>query len=260
MPPRASASNWCPRHKPRKEPLQLSHPAPDRPFLIHQPRVLVHIPNIHRAAHHPQSVVVLKRRDRLTFVEFHRGPLDAVGPEKSRAGCRDVRNGCAGGRVGARLAWCFSGSGKDWFRRLAIPHRLSDPCRRPGRGPPCCCALLHNRRNRSQSPSPPPSLLPSPPWWCVSHHVRPAFGTTLSEPAQGAGSVDRDRRVLVGQEHPVGPQAGIHAHPGGCYPVKPLPVKTTATAPIREVIVRRSAPMVGEGGLEPPRVLKPTGS
>ena len=67
---------------PQERALELAHPAADRPLLRHQPRVLLHVPHVHRAAHDPHRVVVLQRRDGLALVELDRGPLDAVGPQE----------------------------------------------------------------------------------------------------------------------------------------------------------------------------------
>ena len=67
---------------PEERALQLAHPAADGLLLGHQPRVLVHVPHVHRPTHHPQGVVVLQAWDRLALVELHRRPFDAVGSQE----------------------------------------------------------------------------------------------------------------------------------------------------------------------------------
>ena len=67
---------------PEEGALKLAHPAADGLFLRHQPRVLVGVPHIHGAAHHPQGVVVLQVGDGLALIELHRIPLHPVVPQE----------------------------------------------------------------------------------------------------------------------------------------------------------------------------------
>ena len=66
-----------------KGPLEIAHPMADRALFRHQPGMLLDIPHIHRAAHHPQHVICIKRRDRLAFIEFDGIPGDPVFLEKA---------------------------------------------------------------------------------------------------------------------------------------------------------------------------------
>ena len=63
--------------------LEVAHPVADRRLLRHQPGMLVDVPDVHRAAHHPELVVAVQRRDRLALVEPDRVPGDAVGGEEA---------------------------------------------------------------------------------------------------------------------------------------------------------------------------------
>jgi len=64
--------------QPKERPVELAHPAPDRPLLRDEPGMLIDIPHIHRPAHHPERVIGLQRRNLLTRIELDGIPLDTV--------------------------------------------------------------------------------------------------------------------------------------------------------------------------------------
>src|SRR6185295_17333046 len=60
----------------------LDHRLADGALLGNQPGMLLLLPDIHRATHHPERVVTRKRRDRLAGVELDGVPRDAIGGEE----------------------------------------------------------------------------------------------------------------------------------------------------------------------------------
>jgi hypothetical protein len=62
--------------------LQVADPCADGLLLGDEPGALLDVPNIHRAAHDPESVVALKRGNRLSGIELDGVPLHAVGGEE----------------------------------------------------------------------------------------------------------------------------------------------------------------------------------
>src|SRR5215211_4992555 len=49
----------------QKRPADLPYPAADRLLLRDEPRMLVHIPHVHRATHDPERIIILELRDRV---------------------------------------------------------------------------------------------------------------------------------------------------------------------------------------------------
>jgi hypothetical protein len=43
--------------------------------------MLLNVPDVHRAAHHPQRVKAVERWNRLSLIELDSAPLDPVSPE-----------------------------------------------------------------------------------------------------------------------------------------------------------------------------------
>src|SRR5207248_5312594 len=60
----------------------LDHRLADGALLGAQPGMLVLLPDIHRAAHHPQRIIPGKRRNRLAGIELDGVPRDAICREK----------------------------------------------------------------------------------------------------------------------------------------------------------------------------------
>ena len=59
-------------------PPEFVDPGADGALFGDQPRVRVHVPYIHRSAHHPQGIEIGERRNGLALIELDGFPLDAV--------------------------------------------------------------------------------------------------------------------------------------------------------------------------------------
>src|SRR5215211_6332351 len=66
----------------QKRPADLPYPAADSLFLRDEPRMLVHIPHVHRATHDPERIIILELRNRFILIEADRIPADTIFLEK----------------------------------------------------------------------------------------------------------------------------------------------------------------------------------
>ena len=64
--------------KPKEWATKLTNPAADRHLLLNQPGVLLNVPDVHRAAHHPQRVEAIEQWDSLSLIKLDGAPLDLV--------------------------------------------------------------------------------------------------------------------------------------------------------------------------------------
>jgi hypothetical protein len=62
----------------------LAHPFGDGALLVHQPRMLVFLPRLHRPAQHQHEVVAVERRDGLAAMQVDE--IDAIAGAREQAG------------------------------------------------------------------------------------------------------------------------------------------------------------------------------
>jgi hypothetical protein len=57
---------------------QFAHPTANRILLCNEPRILIDLPHIHRAPHHPERVKIIQRRDGIASIELNSLPARTI--------------------------------------------------------------------------------------------------------------------------------------------------------------------------------------